>query len=128
MDLASLSAHKLYGPKGVGALYVRRRNPRVAITPLVDGGGHERGIRSGTLNVPGIVGFGKAAEICRQEMGAESARVRRLRDRLNEGLQKRLHGVHVNGSMEHRLPHNLNVSVADLEGESLLLAMDDVEV
>ena len=100
VDLASLSAHKLYGPKGVGALYVRRRNPRVVIAPLVDGGGHERGIRSGTLNVPGIVGFGKAAEICRQEMAAEGARVRRLRDRLNEGLQKRLHGVHVNGSME----------------------------
>lgn len=128
VDLASLSAHKLYGPKGVGALYVRRRNPRVVIAPLVDGGGHERGIRSGTLNVPGIVGFGKAAEICRQEMAVEGARVRRLRDRLNEGLQKRLHGVHVNGSMEHRLPHNLNVSVADLEGESLLMAMDDVAV
>jgi len=128
VDLASLSAHKMYGPKGVGALYVRRKNPRVLVAPIIDGGGHERGMRSGTLNVPGIVGFGKAAEICRQEMAAERARVGALRDRLNDGLHRNLDEIYVNGSMEHRAPNNLNVSFAYVEGESLLMGMSDIAV
>ncbi len=128
VDLASLSAHKMYGPKGVGALYVRRKNPRVLLAPIIDGGGHERGMRSGTLNVPGIVGFGKAAEICRQEMAAESARVKALRDRLNDGLHANLDDIYVNGSMDHRVPNNLNVSFAYVEGESLLMGISDIAV
>src|SRR5947207_633443 len=128
VDLASLSAHKMYGPKGVGALYVRRRNPRVLLAPIIDGGGHERGMRSGTLNVPGIVGFGKAAEICRQEMAAETERLRTLRDRLNDKLHKNLDEIYINGSVEHRLPHNLNISFAYVEGESLLMGINDVAV
>jgi cysteine desulfurase len=128
VDLASLSAHKMYGPKGVGALYVRRRNPRVLLTPIIDGGGHERGMRSGTLNVPGIVGFGKAAELCRLEMDAESARVGGLRDLLNAALHRELDEIYVNGSMEHRLPGNLNVSFAYVEGESLLMGINDIAV
>jgi cysteine desulfurase len=127
-DLVSLSAHKIYGPKGVGALYVRRRNPRVLVAEQINGGGHERGMRSGTLNVPGIVGMGKAAEICRQEMPAESERLRRLRDRLYEKLREHLDEVFVNGSMEHRLPNNLNVSFAYVEGEALLMGISDVAV
>src|SRR5205823_14980584 len=117
VDLASLSAHKLCGPKGAGALYVRRRNPRVVLTPIIDGGGHERGMRSGTLNVTGIVGFGKAAQIARLEMATESERLRRLRDHLNAKLHKQLDEIYVNGSMEHRLPHSLNISFAYVEGE-----------
>ena len=128
VDLASLSAHKMYGPKGVGALYVRRKNPRVLVAPIIDGGGHERGMRSGTLNVPGIVGFGKAAEICRQEMAAEGARIGALRDRLNDGLHRNLDEIYVNGSLEHRVPNNLNVSFAYVEGESLLMGISDVAV
>ncbi len=128
VDLASLSAHKMYGPKGVGALYVRRKNPRVLLAPIIDGGGHERGMRSGTLNVPCIVGFGKAAEICGQEMAAESERIRALRDRLNELLHRNLDEIHVNGSLEHRVPNNLNVSFAYVEGESLLMGISDVAV
>ena len=128
VHVASLSAHKIYGPKGVGALYVRRRNPRVLLTPIIDGGGHERGMRSGTLNVPGIVGFGKAAELCRLEMDAESARVGALRDRLNEKLHAGLDQLYINGSMEHRLPGNLNISFAYVEGESLLMGINDVAV
>src|SRR5581483_3462467 len=128
VDLASITAHKIYGPKGVGALYVRRRGPRVLLSPLIDGGGHERGMRSGTLNVPGIVGFGKAAELCKQEMAAESERLRGLRDYLNEKLHKQLDEIYVNGSMEHRLPHNLNISFAYVEGESLLMGINDVAV
>jgi len=128
VDLASLSAHKIYGPKGVGALYVRRRNPRVVLQPIIDGGGHERGMRSGTLNVPGIVGFGKAAELCSQEMNAEADRVRQLRDRLNAKLHAAVPEIHVNGTMDGRLPNNLNVSFANVEGESLLMAIDDVAV
>jgi cysteine desulfurase len=128
VDLASLSAHKMYGPKGVGALYVRRKNPRVLVAPIIDGGGHERGMRSGTLNVPGIVGFGKAAEICRQEMTSESARLRALRDRLNEGLHANLDEIYVNGSLEHRVPNNLNLSFAYVEGESLLMGISDIAV
>jgi cysteine desulfurase len=128
VDLASLSAHKMYGPKGVGALYVRRKNPRVLVAPIIDGGGHERGMRSGTLNVPGIVGFGKAAEIASRDMTTESARLAALRDRLNEGLHRNLDDIHVNGSLEHRVPNNLNVSFAYVEGESLLMGISDVAV
>ena len=116
VDLVSLSAHKLYGPKGVGVLYVRRTRPRIALRPLLDGGGHEGGLRSGTINVPAVVGFGRAAEICDEEMAAEHARTQALRDRLLAGLERRLGGIHVNGSMNHRLPHNLNVSVSGLAG------------
>ena len=123
VDLLSLTAHKLYGPKGVGALYVRRRRPRVPLAPLIDGGGHERGLRSGTLNVPGIVGFGAAAEICRTELAPEAARIGGLRDRLLAALGDRLDGVTVNGTLEQRLPHNLNVSFAGIEGESLLVGV-----
>jgi cysteine desulfurase len=128
VDMASISAHKMYGPKGVGALYVRRRNPRVLLAPIIDGGGHERGMRSGTLNVPGIVGFGKAAELCKQEMEAEGARLRGLRDYLNERLHANLDEIFINGSMEHRLPQNLNISFAYVEGESLLMGINDVAV
>jgi cysteine desulfurase len=128
VHLASLTAHKIYGPKGVGALYVRRRNPRVLLSPIIDGGGHERGMRSGTLNVPGIVGFGKAAEICRLEMAQESARIGALRDRLNRQLHAGLDELYINGSMAHRLPGNLNISFAYVEGESLLMGINDVAV
>jgi cysteine desulfurase len=128
VDMASLSAHKIYGPKGVGALYVRRRNPRVLLTPIIDGGGHERGMRSGTLNVPGIVGFGKAAEICREQLVPEAARLTALRNRLSDGLHRNLDEIFVNGSMEHRLPGNLNVSFAYVEGEALLMGISDIAV
>jgi cysteine desulfurase len=128
LDLLSMTAHKIYGPKGVGALYVRRRNPRVQLAAILDGGGHERGMRSGTLNVPGIVGFGKACEICMNEMPAESARMRALRDRLRAGLEAKLDEIYINGSMEHRLPNNLNMSFAFVEGESLLMGINDVAV
>jgi cysteine desulfurase len=128
VDMASLTAHKMYGPKGVGALFVRRRNPRVLLTPIIDGGGHERGMRSGTLNVPGIVGFGKAAAICREGLTTESARLTALRNRLNDGLHRNLNDIYVNGSMEHRLPGNLNVSFAYVEGESLLMGITDIAV
>jgi cysteine desulfurase len=127
VDLASLSAHKMYGPKGVGALYVRRK-PRVRLTAQMDGGGHERGFRSGTLNVPGIVGFGKAAELARLEREAEAARVLALRERLRKGILAGLDLVSVNGSLEHRLPGNLNVSFAYVEGEALMMAVKDVAV
>ena len=116
------------GPKGIGALYVRRSRPRLGIAPLFDGGGHEQGLRSGTLNVPGIVGLGAAAAICRDELAAEAGRVGALRDRLLDGLRARLDGVTVNGSLTARLPHNLNVSFEGLEGESLLVGLDDVAV
>jgi cysteine desulfurase len=128
IDLLAISAHKMYGPKGVGALYVRRRNPRVQLAAVIDGGGHERGMRSGTLNVPGIVGMGAAAEICQNEMPAESARMRALRDRLKDGLFARLDELYINGSMEHRLPNNLNISFAFVEGESLLMGINDIAV
>jgi cysteine desulfurase len=128
VDLVSLSAHKMYGPKGVGALYVRRRNPRVLLSEQINGGGHERGMRSGTLNVPGIVGLGKAAELCRLEMAAETARLVKLRERLNKALHDNLDELYINGSMEHRLPHNLNISFAYVEGESLLMGINDVAV
>ncbi len=127
VDLASITAHKLYGPKGIGALWVRRK-PRVRIDPIIDGGGHERGMRSGTLPVPMIVGFGKAAELAGEEMAEEAIRLRGLRDRLLHGIQKRLTETYVNGSLEHRLPGNLNISFAFVEGESLLMALKDVAV
>jgi len=126
VDLVSMTAHKIYGPKGVGALYVRRK--RVAIEAEIDGGGHERGMRSGSLNVPGIVGFGKAAEIARLEMPAESKRLAALRDRLLEGLRSKTDGMTVNGSIDSRLPGNLNVSFAGVDGEALLVSLDDVAV
>ena len=128
VDLLSLSAHKMYGPKGVGALYVRRRNPRVLLAEQISGGGHERGMRSGTLNVPGIVGLGKAAAICQAEMATESPRLSKLRDKLNDKFHKSLDEIYINGSMEHRLPHNLNISFAYVEGESLLMGINDVAV
>ena len=127
VDLVSLSAHKMYGPKGVGALYVRRK-PRVRIAPIIDGGGHERGMRSGTLNVASIVGFGKAAELARQEQPDEAARLLRLREKLRKGICEKLDMVTVNGSMEHRLPGNLNISFAYVEGEALMMAIKDVAV
>lgn len=128
VDLASLTAHKIYGPKGVGALYVRRSKPRVRLTAQMDGGGHEFGVRSGTLNVPGIVGFGKAAEILRQESAEECKRLAGLRDRLFAKLSKELDSLQVNGSMEHRLPGNLNISFSFVEGEALMMAIKDVAV
>ena len=128
IDLMSISAHKMYGPKGVGALYVRRRNPRVQITAQIDGGGHERGMRSGTLNVPGIVGLGEACELCNKEMDTEIPRLRALRDRLKARLEAGLDELYINGSMEHRLPHSLNMSFAYVEGESLLMGINDIAV
>ena len=128
IDLMSISAHKMYGPKGVGALYVRRKNPRVQISAMIDGGGHERGMRSGTLAVPNIVGLGKACELCMQEMPEESKRLAALRDRLRSRIEKDLDEVYVNGSMEHRLPGNLNMSFAYVEGESLLMGISDIAV
>jgi cysteine desulfurase len=128
IDALSLSAHKIYGPKGVGALYVRRRNPRVQISEQINGGGHERGMRSGTLNVPGIVGLGKACEIAREEMASEARRLSALRDKLKVKLENSLDYIHVNGSMENRLPGNLNVSFVYVEGESLLMGINDVAV
>jgi cysteine desulfurase len=128
IDVLSLSGHKIYGPKGVGALYVRRRNPRVQIAAQIDGGGHERGMRSGTLNVPGIVGLGKACEIAQQEMATEAAYLSGLRDRLKNKLESELDYVHVNGSMEHHLPGNLNMSFVYVEGESLLMGINDIAV
>ena len=128
VDLASISGHKIYGPKGVGALYVRRRNPRVQIAAQIDGGGHERGMRSGTLNVPGIVGLGKACELARAEMAEEAAKLTALRDRLRAKLEAELDFVAVNGSWEHRLPGNLNMSFLHVEGESLLMGINDVAV
>ena len=123
IDLLAFSAHKLYGPKGIGALYIRRRGPRVKLVPQIDGGGHERGIRSGTLNVPGIVGFGKACEICMNEMEEETARVSRLRDTLENGLLK-IEETYVNGDREHRLPNVTNLSFKDVEGEGLLMGFN----
>ena len=128
IDLLSISAHKIYGPKGVGALYVRRKNPRVDLHAIIDGGGHERGMRSGTLNVPGIVALGKACELCQKEMVEESERLQRLRDRLKDAIAGALDGTSINGSMDHRLPNNLNVSFAGVEGDALLMGINDVAV
>jgi cysteine desulfurase len=125
IDLLSLTAHKMYGPKGCGALFVRKRTE---LSPLVVGGGHERGVRSGTLNVPGIVGLGQACAIARAEMADEGARLGRLRDRLLAGLRAQIDGVTVNGSLEHRLPHNLHVNFAGVDGASLLIGVTDIAV
>ena len=128
IDALSLTAHKIYGPKGVGALYVRRRNPRVQISEQINGGGHERGMRSGTLNVPGIVGLGKACELAGEEMESEAKRLTAMRDRLKHKLESSLDYIHVNGTMEHHLPGNLNMSFVYVEGESLLMGINDVAV
>jgi cysteine desulfurase len=128
VDLLSLTGHKYYGPKGAGALYIRKQKPKLQLGCQIDGGGHENGLRSGTLNVPGIVGLGKAAEICAHEMPTESARLASLRDRLLAGLRANLDGIRVNGSMAYRLPHNLHVSFDGVEGEALLMALGDIAV
>jgi cysteine desulfurase len=128
IDVLSLSGHKIYGPKGVGALYVRRRNPRVQISEQINGGGHERGMRSGTLNVPGIVGLGAACEICMNEMATEGKREAELRDYLKNKLETALDYVQVNGNMDHHLPGNLNMSFVYVEGESLLMGINDIAV
>ncbi|WP_303311977.1 IscS subfamily cysteine desulfurase [Hymenobacter sp. BT730] len=127
IDLMAFSAHKMYGPKGVGALYVRRKNPRVKVTAQMDGGGHERGMRSGTLNVPGIVGLGKAAELCRLDMESDNARISTMRDRLEKELLT-LEESYVNGSREHRLPHTTNISFKYVEGEGLMMGVKDLAV
>jgi cysteine desulfurase len=127
IDLLSCTAHKIYGPKGVGALYVRRKNPRVKVTAQIDGGGHERGMRSGTLNVPGIVGFGKACEICFNEMETEAKRLSSMRDRLEKEVSQ-LEETYVNGNTAHRLPHITNISFKYVEGEGLMMAMKDLAV
>jgi cysteine desulfurase len=128
IDLLSLTGHKIYGPKGAGALYVRRKSPRVQVTSQMDGGGHERGMRSGTLNVPGIVGLGEACALCNAEMAQESKRMSFLRDKLKSKLESELDEVYVNGTMDSRLPNNLNISFAYVEGESLLMGINDVAV
>jgi cysteine desulfurase len=128
IDLLSMSAHKIYGPKGVGAIYVRSKGPRVRLTPQMDGGGHERGMRSGTLNVTGIVGLGKACEIAGAEMAEENRRLLDLRNKLQAGIFERLDEVYVNGHPTERLPGNLNVSFAYVEGESLLMGISDIAV
>src|SRR5439155_11800211 len=121
IDLASLSAHKMYGPKGIGALYVRKQAPRVRLEPLIDGGGHERGMRSGTLNVPSIVGFGRACLLCQEEMAGEAIRLTALRERLRQGIVDALEGVTLNGHPTQRLPGNLNLSFDWIKGEALLM-------
>ena len=126
IDLMSFTSHKIYGPKGVGALYVRRKAPRVRLVPMIDGGGHERGMRSGTLPVPSIVGFGKAVELCAQEMAEESIRTKALRDRLHEGITGALEEVYLNGHPTERLPGNLNISFAYVEGEALLMGVKEI--
>ena len=127
IDLMAFTAHKMYGPKGVGALYVRRKNPRVKVTSQMDGGGHERGMRSGTLNVPGIVGLGKACELCRLEMAEEATRLSALRDKLEAALTT-MEESYVNGNTQHRLPHVANISFKYVEGEGLMMAMKDLAV
>jgi cysteine desulfurase len=128
VDLASITAHKMYGPKGIGALYIRRSKPRVRLVAQMDGGGHERGSRSGTLNVPGIVGFGKAADIMLKDGPAENVRILAQREHLRKRLESSLEEVTLNGSLEHRLPGNLNISFAFVEGEGLMMAIKDVAV
>ena len=128
IDLMSFTAHKIYGPKGIGAIYVRRRKPRVRISPIIDGGGHERGMRSGTLNVSGIVGFGKSAELCQEEMDGEAIRLTNLREKFRSTLFESLEEVYVNGHETERIPGNLNVSFPYVEGESLIMGLKDVAV
>ena len=124
IHLMAFSAHKMYGPKGCGALFVNRKNPRVKVTAQIDGGGHERSMRSGTLNVPGIVGFGTAAELCRLEMGDEAIRLSRLRDKLENGFKTNLEEVYVNGNITHRMPHVTNISFKHVEGEGLMMTFN----
>ena len=126
IDLLSFTAHKFYGPKGIGALYMRKKNPRVRLSPMIDGGGHERGVRSGTLNVPGIVGFGKACEIAEDEMADESERLVKLRERLRLGIMNSLEEVYLNGHPSRRMPGNLNLSFAYVEGESMLMGLKEI--
>ncbi|HEY3138085.1 MAG TPA: IscS subfamily cysteine desulfurase [Blastocatellia bacterium] len=128
VDLASMTAHKIYGPKGAGALYVRRKNPRVSLASMMDGGGHERGMRSGTLNVTGIVGLGKACQIAGEEMASENERLLTLREKLRRGIENGLPDVSINGHLTKRLPGNLNVSFAHVEGELLLTSLNDIAV
>jgi cysteine desulfurase len=128
IDLLSMSAHKIYGPKGVGALYIRSKGPRVKLSPIIDGGGHERGMRSGTLNVPGVVGLGKACEVAEQELAEEASRLIRLRERLKDGILGRLDEVHLNGDPVLRLPGNLNLSFAFVDGESLMMGLKEIAV
>lgn len=128
IDIMSLSAHKMYGPKGIGALYVRRKDPTVRLSPIIDGGGHERGMRSGTLNVPAIVGFGKACEISMEEMEEEGKRLIFLREKLKKGIMDGLSDVYLNGHPEKRLPGNLNLSFAYVEGESLMLGLKEIAI
>jgi cysteine desulfurase len=128
VDLASISSHKLYGPKGIGALYIRRASPRIRLVPIIDGGGHERGLRSGTLNVPAIVGFGRACQIAKAEMQVEAERLLGLREKLRRGIMDQLPEVYLNGHPERRLPGNLNLAFGYVEGESLLAALTDIAV
>ena len=128
IDLLSFTAHKIYGPKGIGALYIRTKQPRIRITPIIHGGGHEKGVRSGTLNVPGIIGFGKACQLAQDLMADEGPRLNRLRERLKEGIFSRLDGVFLNGDATHRLPGNLNMSFAGVDGESLLMGLKEIAV
>ncbi len=128
VDLLSASAHKMYGPKGAGFLYVRRRKPRVRLTPIIDGGGHERGMRSGTLNVTGIVGLGKACELCRLEMAEETARLSKMRDRMDQAITSQLEHAVINGDPKRRLPHTTNISFPYVEGESMMMAIKEVAV
>ena len=128
IDLLSMSAHKMYGPKGIGALYVRRRKPRVRISPLIHGGGHERGMRSGTLNVPGIVGFGAACHYSQLELETEAQRLKKLRDKLEQGLRQQLDYLYLNGDTDKRIPGNLNLSFAYVEGESLMMGLENIAV
>lgn len=128
IDLLSLSAHKMYGPKGIGALYVRRSNPRVRLEPMFYGGGHERGIRSGTLNVPGIVGFGMAAEIARREMKQQATQLRAWTEQLFSGLQERIEGIECNGHPVERLPHNLNIYMPDVESRAFIAGLKDLAI
>ena len=128
VDLLSASAHKIYGPKGVGCLYVRRRKPRVRLVPIIDGGGHERGMRSGTLNVPGIAGMGQAAELCGNEMATESSRLKALRDKLENQITSQLDRVAINGSLDERIPSTTNISFPYVEGESLMMAIKEIAV
>jgi cysteine desulfurase len=128
IDLLSLTAHKMYGPKGIGALYVRAAKPRVRLKAMIDGGGHERGMRSGTLNVPGIVGLGKACEIAQKEMTLEAERLTGLRERLKQKISDQLEELYINGHPTERLPGNMNMSFAFVEGESLLMALKEIAV
>ena len=128
IDLMSISAHKMYGPKGMGALYARSKDPAVRLSAIIDGGGHERGMRSGTLNVPGIVGLGKACAVTAEELPQEACHLAALRNRLRDKIMSRLDHVYINGSMEHRLPGNLNLSFANVDGEALMLGLNDVAV